>query len=134
MAIARNRGEDARNISLNIWLSSAEKTALTARAGDAPVSTWLRSLGLGQPIPAAILARQKRVRNIDAAIAPLVRAVAKIGNNLNQIARQVNMDSIAGRAIDVTEIRLTLAAIRAEVSSIPEEVKRACENLSARSS
>ena len=134
MATARNRGKNARNISLNIWLSSAEKTALKERAGALRVSVWLRSLGLGQPMRASQSLRHGRVNAIDAVMAPILMAVAKIGNNLNQLARQVNSDSAAGRAIEVVEIRLALASIWSELRALREEVRRACENLSARSS
>lgn len=136
MAIARKprkRGDDARNVSLNIWLSPAEKAALKERAGALPVSVWLRALALGQPVRAALSPHRGRVNAIDAVMAPLLREVARIGNNLNQLARQVNSNSIAGNAIDAVELLFALATIGSEVSAILKEVRRACENLSARS-
>jgi hypothetical protein len=65
-------------------------------------------------------------------MAPLVLAVAKIGNNLNQIARQVNGQSVAGRAINVIQLRLALASIQVDLRQIQDEVRRACEDLSSR--
>jgi hypothetical protein len=65
-------------------------------------------------------------------MAPLVLAVAKIGNNLNQIARQVIGQSVAGRAINVIQLRLALASIQVDLRQIQDEVRRACEDLSSR--
>lgn len=134
MATARNRGVNARNVSLNIWLSSAEKAALVERAGAQPLSAWLRCIALGEPVQASRSPRRERVGVVASVMSPLVLAVAKVGNNLNQIARQVNTDSLGGRAIDVIEVRLALRAIRASLEDIREEVQRACEDLSARRS
>lgn len=132
MANARNRGAKARNVSRNIWLSPAEDLALRERAGKTPLSTWLRELALGQPTPPAAMSRRNSVSIIAEAMAPLERAIARVGNNLNQIARQANANALAGRAIDVIQIRVALASVSAEMRQIREEAKRACEGLSAR--
>jgi Bacterial mobilisation protein (MobC) len=132
MANARKRGARARNVSRNIWLSSAEERALLERAGKQPLSAWLRDLALGQPTPPATKLRRNSVSIIGEAMAPLERAIAKVGNNLNQIARQANANALAGRVIDVVQIRVALASISAEMRQIREEAKRACEGLSAR--
>ena len=44
MAVIRNRGANARNVSQKIWLSAAEAQAVKDRADDAPVAAWLRDL------------------------------------------------------------------------------------------
>jgi hypothetical protein len=132
VAIARTRGPRARNISLNLWLSSAEKEALQRRAGDRPVSVWLRDLALGQAPQPMRTPRRNKVGVVADVTAPMTRAISKIGNNLNQLARQTNSDALAGRAIDVVAIRVALAAMRAELRQIREEVQRACEDISAR--
>lgn len=132
MAVARNRGAAARNLSLNLWLSSAEKDALKARAGGQPVSVWLRDLALGQPSRPVTSPRRNRVGMMAEVTAPLTRAIAKIGNNLNQVARQVNADALAGRTVEVVQLRFALASIRAELRQIREEVEHACKDISAR--
>lgn len=134
MANARNRGVNARNISMNIWLSAIEKRALAERAGSQRVSVWLRELGLGQPANMSHSARRERVSTTTTALGPLVQAIARIGNNLNQLARQVNTDSLAGRPLDVIEVRMALRSMRASLQQIQEEAQRACEGLSARKS
>lgn len=134
MAIARKRGASARNISLNIWLSPAEKNALRERAGTQPVSTWLRNLALGQKPNVRDTHRQERIVAHARALSPLILAIAKIGNNLNQIARQVNTDTLAGRAVEVIEIRLALRGIQASLAQIQQEAERACKGLSPRKS
>jgi hypothetical protein len=117
---------------MNIWLSDAEKAALAERAGTEGVSTWLRSLGLGQPSRTKASQRRNRVNAIDTVMTPLVLSIAKIGNNLNQLARQVNTDSLAGRPLDVVEVRMALRSMRASLQRIQEEAQHACEGLSAR--
>lgn len=102
------------------------------RAGALPVSAWLRGLALSQAPNHAASIRRSRVGMIAEVMAPLVLAVAKIGNNLNQIARQVNGQSVAGRAINVIQLRLALASIQVDLRQIQDEVRRACEDLSSR--
>jgi hypothetical protein len=60
-----------------------------AAAGDVPVATWLGDLALGQPLqPRAPLPLKtpQRVPKCASAMQPLAVAVARVGNNLNQIA------------------------------------------------
>jgi predicted amino acid-binding ACT domain protein len=132
MANARNRGSQARNVSRNIWLSSAEDKALLERVGTRSVSAWLRDLALGQAPQPARAPRRNKIGVVADVMAPVTRAVAKIGNNLNQIARQVNSNALAGRTIDIVQVRVSLTAIRTELRQIREEVERACEDLSSR--
>lgn len=98
------------------------------------VMNGLADLSAQQPPQPARAPRRNHVGLIADAVAPLTMAIAMIGNNLNQIARQVNTDALAGRTIDVVQVRVALAAIRAELNEIREEVERAREDLSARTS
>jgi hypothetical protein len=49
MAVLRDRGANAWNISQEIWLSSGGAAAVGERAGEVSVAAGLRLLALGQP-------------------------------------------------------------------------------------
>jgi hypothetical protein len=118
MAIVRNRGKNARNISQKIWLSSAEADQLKAAAGDVPVATWLRDLALGKPSAPRPPARRKTARpapKFAGAVQPLAVAVARLGNNLNQIARAVNFELKLRRPLDAALVAYQLARLRREI-------------------
>jgi hypothetical protein len=118
VAIVRNRGKNARNVSQKIWLSSDEAERVKASAGDVPVATWLRDLALGQsskPRPPLMRRAVKERSAQSAAVQPLALAVARVGNNLNQIARAVNLDLKAGNAMNAVLVATQLAQIRREM-------------------
>jgi Bacterial mobilisation protein (MobC) len=141
MAIVRNRGKNARNVSQKIWLSSAEAEQVRAAAGDVPVATWLRDLALGQPSKPRPPLMQRRTRNrvpkYAALIQPLAVAVARVGNNLNQIARAVNTDLKSRKPMEAVLVANQLAQLRREMRDelrmvsgrFLREVNRAGENL-----
>jgi hypothetical protein len=131
MAIARNRGKNARNVSQKIWLSSAEAERVKAAAGDVPVATWLRDLALGQPSKPRppLMQRKAQERGPKSAshIQPLALAVARVGNNLNQLARAVNIDLKERNPMDAVLVATQLAQIRREMR---EELQAVGERLS----
>ncbi|WP_245433156.1 plasmid mobilization protein [Rhizobium anhuiense] len=92
--------------------TASEKRALTARAERAgmPFATLMReALGLTE-------ARRRRpVPKVDP---ELVRAVARIGGNLNQIARWLNTAQAQGQvsAIDAITVAARLVAIERALS------------------
>ena len=97
--------------------SASEKQALTARAARAglPFATLMReALGLTE-------ARRRRpVPKVDP---ELVRAVARIGGNLNQIARWLNTAQAQGQvpAIDAITVAARLVAIERALSETLEQ-------------
>jgi hypothetical protein len=118
MAVIRNRGKNARNVSQKIWLSPAEAEQIKGAAGDIPVATWLRDLALGQPSKPRPPLRQKaavRTPKFAGVIQPLAVAVARVGNNLNQIARAVNRDLKSRKPLDAVLVANQLAQIRREM-------------------
>jgi hypothetical protein len=121
MAVIRNRGANARNVSQKIWLSAAEAQAVKDRAGQVPLAAWLRELALGQPPQPRPKARNRVTQDAEA-VAGLTLAIARVGNNLNQIARRVNSDARQGRAIDLVQLRYQLAAIRKAMLDARESV------------
>jgi hypothetical protein len=121
MAVIRNRGANARNVSQKIWLSSAEAQAIRDRAGEVPVAAWLRNVALGQP-PQPKPKQRHRVTQDAKAVAALTLAVAKVGTNLNQIARRVNSQTRQHRTIDLVQLQYQLAAIRKGLIDARESV------------
>lgn len=97
--------------------TASEKQALTARAARAglPFATLMReALGLTE-------ARRRRpVPKVDP---ELVRAVARIGGNLNQIARWLNAAQVQGQvsAIDAITVATRLVAIERALSETLEQ-------------
>lgn len=129
MAIVRNRGKNARNVSQKIWLSSAEAERVKDAAGDVPVASWLRDLALGQPSkprpPLLQRKAQQRTPKNAAYIQPLALAVARVGNNLNQLARAVNIDLKERKPMDAVFVATQLAQIRREMR---EELRAVSES------
>lgn len=74
-----------RTKSIKIRLTQEEHEALLNRCGDIPLAEWLRTLGMGQEIN--LVKRRKRYSSVDPL---LIRQLAALGNNVNQIARVVN--------------------------------------------
>lgn len=54
----------------------------------------------------------------------LLAAVGRAGNNLNQIARALNVDRKAGRAIDLIAVRTLLMALDWQLAEIVAEHSR----------
>ena len=76
-----------RDRHIQIRLTDAEFSEIKIRAGELGTSTFLRQLALGQKIEQP---KGKAKKIIHAADPELVRHVAWIGNNINQIAKRVN--------------------------------------------
>jgi hypothetical protein len=121
MAVIRNRGANARNVSQKIWLSSAEAQAVKDRAAAVPVAAWLRDLALGQR-PQPRLKPRHRITQDAKVVAALTLAIAKVGNNLNQVARRVNSQARQHRTVDLVQLRYQLAAIKREMLDARESV------------
>lgn len=73
---------------VQIRMSADEKSLILERAQGADISTFLRELGLGHDpkVP-----KQKPRIIVHSADPELIRYVAKIGNNINQIAKNLNL-------------------------------------------
>ena len=76
-----------RDRYIQIRLTDTEFNDIKTRAGELGTSTFLRQLALGQKIEQP---KAKAKKIIHAADPELVRHVAWIGNNINQIAHKVN--------------------------------------------
>lgn len=99
---------------VQIRMSAEEKSLILERAQGADISTFLRELGLGHEpkIPAQV------AKNIVHSADPeLVREVAKIGSNINQIAKHLNLTKELDRNA-FTEILKIKADLDAELERV----------------
>ncbi len=105
--------KEVRDRHIQIRLTDTEFNDIKTRAGELCTSTFLRQLALGQKIEQP---KPKAKKIIHAADPELVRHVAWIGNNMNQIAKHLNQ----GNHVD-NEVLMTLVRIQADLDA---ELKR----------
>jgi hypothetical protein len=79
-----------RNLWVKVRVNEAERERYQQMAADAdlPLSDLIRQR-MQQPVVAAPRAKQRRLRTVKAD-PELMRQLAAMGNNLNQIARSIN--------------------------------------------
>lgn len=87
-----------------------------ARAEERPLSEYTRRVLSSEP-----MRRRARPPEVDPM---LLAAVARAGNNLNQIARAMNTDRKAGRAIDLIAVRTLLMTLDRQLDGIVTEHSR----------
>ena len=102
-----------RDRHIQIRLTDGEFNEIKVRAGELGTSTFLRRLALNQKIEQP---KAKAKKIIHAADPELIRHVAWIGNNMNQIAKHLNQ----GNQVD-NEVLMTLVKIQADLDA---ELKR----------
>lgn len=104
---------DAR-LAFRLPPSVADRWRAAARAAGVSLSDWLRAqIDESQRTGIAPPGRRTR-RNYTPADPELLRQLAWIGNNINQLARRAN----ATRAIDAVSILAELASLRSVLSSL----------------
>ncbi len=107
-----------RDLVLRVRCSEDERAAWLhkARAQERSLSDYARHLLSGEPMQ-----RRARPPEVDPV---LLAAVGRAGNNLNQIARAMNIDRKAGRAIDLIAVRTLLMALDRQLAEIVTEHSR----------
>lgn len=101
--------KEIRERHIQIRLTDAELNDIKTRAGKLGTSTFLRQLALDQKIEQP---KPKAKKIIHAADPELVRHVAWVGNNMNQIAKHLNL----GNQVD-NEVLMTLVNIQADLDT-----------------
>lgn len=93
----------ARPFLVGVRLNQTEKEALEKVAGKNSLASYLRAVGLkGTQAETVILsADDKR------ALYELIKEINAIGNNLNQIARVLNVEALSIRDSSITKEELT---------------------------
>lgn len=122
---AKKRKRVARGRVLNIRISDAEWASIADKAATSnlPVATFMRTAALGAEI------RVPRIGTASAEfiteLARLRTEFARIGNNLNQIARVVNRgDRLNESAIEVLrELQTTQASLRKMIDAMQDNFR-----------
>lgn len=102
-----------RTESVKIRMFPEEKEELKKLAEPFPLAEWMRTVCLGQPVKR----RRKELPKIDP---KLLRQLSGIGNNVNQIARQLNSLS---QGFDKVYFMTQLLAVEEELKLIREAVE-----------
>lgn len=105
----------ARTKWLKIRVSDNELLDIKKRAGIHDMSAYVRGVILDQPIAAPEPKHKKIVHSADP---ELVRAVNRIGNNINQIAKQTNAGQEVGNAVLIALLDLQTTLDKALASSV----------------
>lgn len=108
----------ARMKWLKIRVSDDEIIDIKKRAGGHDMSTYVRKLVLDQPIAAPEPKHKKIVHSADP---ELVRAINRIGININQIAKQTNSGQEVGNAVLIALLDLQTTLDNALASSVPND-------------
>lgn len=113
---------------IKIRVNDKELAAIQARAGESATAEWLRNLAMGFPLDSMKRPTRHRARITQASNperSMLIREIARIGSNLNQVARAVNSCRSSRAPID-------LLLVAAQLAAIWEELKRVQQNFQAR--
>lgn len=105
-------------ISLRIDPAAAADWRRRATAAGLSMSDWIRAaVDAGQQTNIAPPRRRQRDTRNDADPA-LMRHLAQIGNNLNQLARALNECRVAGSTVQLVEALTLLRSIEAEAAKL----------------
>lgn len=107
-----------RELVLRVRCSESERAMWLrkARAQERSLSNYARHVLSGEPMQ-----RRAWPPEVDPV---LLAAVGRAGNNLNQIARAINVDRKAGRAIDLIAVRTLLMTLDRQLAEIVAEHSR----------
>jgi hypothetical protein len=107
-----------RELVLRVRCTADERAAWLskARAQERSLSEYARHVLSAEPMQ-----RRARPPEVDPV---LLAAVGRAGSNLNQIARAINTDRKAGRAIDLIAVRTLLMALNRQLAEIVAEHSR----------
>lgn len=112
------KSRSVRHQVLRVRCSETERVdwLRKARAEERPLSDYARHVLSSEP-----MRRRARPPEVDPV---LLAAVGRAGNNLNQIARALNVDRKAGRAIDLIAVRTLLMTLDRQLAEIVVEHSR----------
>ncbi|PKG93922.1 hypothetical protein CXF58_00220 [Psychrobacter sp. Sarcosine-02u-2] len=108
----------ARKKFIKIRANPDEIAEIKKRAGDIDMSTYLRQLAFDQPIAPPTPILKQVVHKVDP---ELVRAINRIGININQIAKQTNAGQEVGNSVLMALLNLQTSLDKALASSVPDD-------------
>ncbi|MHB8370983.1 MAG: plasmid mobilization relaxosome protein MobC [Leptospirales bacterium] len=89
-----------------------ELALLQSRAGGRPISAFLRESGLN------VTERKSE------ALLPLILQIARVWNNLNQIARDLNSRHKTGSSIHLVEVAVRLRGIEKDLGNVLQDIRK----------
>ena len=104
-----------RQKEIKIRLTDEEHKNLLDRCNTASLASWMRETCLSEK-----RTKQSKVVEVDP---QLLRQLAGIGNNLNQIARIINQQSKINEAIDRVAVITALSGIERELQRLHDDHK-----------
>ena len=115
--IEENKNQLKRTIEMKVRVNDIEykKIKELAYLYGKPMADIFRDSTL------SVSKSHKGGRSTQRADPALIRGIARIGNNLNQIAKQVNSTAKTGEAINVLELIDVLHGIRVETEQLKEQ-------------
>lgn len=108
----------ARTKWLKIRVSDDEILDIKKRAGRHDMSNYFRKLVLDQPIAPPEPKHKKIIHSADP---ELVRAINRIGININQIAKQTNTGQEVDNAVLIALLDLQTTLDKALAASMPDD-------------
>lgn len=110
---------------IKIRVNLDEKTFIKNRAGPQATAEWLRQLAMDFHVELAKrpVRHFARIENKDPDRSSIVREIARIGNNLNQISRVLN-------SLQYNESHIDLIMLSTQLNLIWEELKYVQQNFS----
>lgn len=104
-----------RQKEIKIRMTDEEHERLLKLCTTASLASWMRETCLGEKQP-----KRNQIREVDP---QLLRQLASIGNNLNQIARIMNQQSKANSAIDRIAVIAALTGVERELQRLHDDHK-----------
>lgn len=101
-----------RTKEIKIRLTEQEHQILLDKKTGAELATWIRDTCLENKV-----SKKKPIRTADP---ELLRQLAKIGGNLNQIAKATNTEQARGDIINLLRLTAELATIREQLTELLE--------------
>lgn len=111
---------EKRTKEIKIRLTDSEHKSLLEMAQDQQLATFIREYCLSADSEHfAKIAKKNREKINRLSVSPeLLRQLAGIGNNVNQVARVLNQQKKSGETIELIKIALALQAIQKDLNAI----------------
>ena len=97
-----------RSRSITVWLTDDEYKILHDKKTQSRIGAWVRDTCLG------VESKKRKYKPVEPA---LLRELASIGNNVNQIAKHTNIEAL-GSGVDNVRLLIELSLIREQLNEL----------------
>lgn len=116
--------ETKRSHIIKIRVNLHELTDIKTKAGASATAEWLRNLAMNLPLNSSQAKSRHRARahnkNLDNSI--LLGEIGRIGNNLNQLVRAVNINKNNANPVDLINVAAQLNLIWNELHNVQQNI------------